>query len=102
MWRVGGWAPLPPRPRSPPLPEGPRPTLVSSPPVSTARIRVILEPRGRAPVGLSELEAWGPAAFPLAEPTAPPRDLAFNAGAAEYPRASASFTSEVDRVEQVT
>jgi hypothetical protein len=101
MWRGGRWVRLPSLRRDPALPEGHRANLVSFPPVSTARIRVILEPRGRAPVGLSELEAWGPAAFPLAEPTAPPRDLAFNAGAAEYPRASASFTSEVDRVEQV-
>jgi hypothetical protein len=50
---------------------------------------------------LSEIEAWGSETLPLANATAAPRNLAFNTGDAAYPRASASFTSQYDRVEQV-
>jgi F5/8 type C domain-containing protein len=50
---------------------------------------------------LSELDVWGIATRPLARATAAPRDFAFNPGNTEYPRASASFTSEHDRIEQL-
>lgn len=101
LWRNGRWVEIPSQRRDPARPEGRRANQVSFPPVSTQRIRVILRPRGGAAVGLTELEAWGPAAFPLARATAASRDLAFNAGSAAYPRASASFTGPSDRVEQV-
>ena len=101
MWRRGGWVAVPSQRREPSRPEGRRANQVSFPPVSTARVRVILVPSEGAPVGLSELEAWGPETLPLAMAIAPPRDLAYNPGNGGYPRASASFTSEFDRIEQV-
>ena len=93
MWRAGRWVNIPAQRRDPAGPAGRRANQVSFRPVSTARIRIILVPRDGVAVGLSELEVWGPASLPLAKVTAVPRDLAFNAGDAEYPRASASFTS---------
>jgi len=101
LWRGGRWVEVPSQRRDPLRPAGHRSNQVSFPPVSTARIRVILVPRDGAPVGLAELEAWGPATLPLARATAAPRDLAFNPGNTGYPRASASFTSANDRVQQV-
>jgi hypothetical protein len=101
VWRDGRWGNVPSQRRDPARAEGRRANQVSFPPLSTARIRVILVPRDGAPVGLSELEVWGAATMPLAKATAAPRDLAFNGGDTEYPHASASFTSASDRVEQV-
>jgi hypothetical protein len=101
LWRRGRWVNVPLQRRNPARPEGRRANQVSFRPVSTARIRVILVPRNGAPLGLAELEVWGPATLPLAKATAAPPDLAFNAGDTEYPRASASYTSQYDRVEQV-
>lgn len=100
-WQQGRWTPLPAEKRQPPRVEGRRANAVSFAPIMTSRIRVVLTPQGRAPVGLSELEAWGANQLPVATPTAPPRDLAFNATGTGYPRAAASFTSANDRVEQV-
>ena len=97
----GSWVRVPSQRRKPALPEGHRANVVSFPPVSTSRIRVILVPKNGAPVGLSELEAWGPETLPLAVAAPAPRDLAYNPGNGGYPRASASFTSEYDRIEQV-
>jgi hypothetical protein len=101
LWRDGRWVNVQAQRRDPARPEGRRANQVSFPPVSTARIRVILLPQDGAPVGLSELEVWGPATFPLSKATGAPRDLAFNGGDTEYPRASASFTSASDRVAEV-
>ncbi len=101
LWRGGRWVNVPSQRRDPARPEGRRANEVSFPPLSTARIRVILVPRDGAPVGLSELEVWGAATLPLAKATAAPRDLAFNGGDTEYPRASASFTSASDHVAEV-
>jgi len=101
LWRGGRWVTVPSQLREPARPEGRRANQVSFPPISTSRIRVILEPRAGAPVGMSELEVWGADRFPLARVTAASRDLAFNDGGAGYPRASASFTSASDRVEQL-
>jgi hypothetical protein len=92
---------IPSERRNPARPEGRRANQVSFPTVSAARIRVILTPRDGAPLGLTELEVWGPAAVPLARVTAASRDLAFRTGVNAYPKASASFTHAADRVEQV-
>jgi len=55
----------------------------------------VLVPHSGAALGMSEIEAWGAEKLPLVRATAVPRDLAFSA------RASASFTSQHDRIEQV-
>ena len=99
LWRSGRWTPAGGR-RTPDRPEGHRANTVSFAPTTTSRVRIVLTPAHGLAVGLSELEVWGPRQA-LAPPARPPRDLAFNATGTGYPRASASFTSPYDRVEQV-
>ncbi|MGQ0704442.1 MAG: MGH1-like glycoside hydrolase domain-containing protein, partial [Gemmatimonadales bacterium] len=97
----GRWRNVPGRRPNPALPEGRRANQVSFRLLDAARVREIAVPRDGAAVGLSEIEVWGTGRLPLEQPTARPRDLAFNPGNAPYPRVSASFTGPADRVEQV-
>ena len=103
VWRDGRWQPALVESRSPRRPEGHRANTVNFAPVSTSRVRVVFVPMKSLAFGISELEVWGDDTLPLAKPppTAPPRDLAFRRPGARYPRASASFTSQYDRVDQV-
>lgn len=72
---------------------GRRANVIFLPSLATARVRVILTPQPGSAMGLTELEAWSPD-LPGA-PTAQARNLAFGA------RATASYTFERDRIEQV-
>ena len=94
LWRDGRWTPVPSPRRDPARPAGHRANTVTFAAVTASRVRVVLVPNDAAPVGLSELEVWG-SPDGSREPTAPPRDLALAA------RASASFTANDARVEQV-
>lgn len=100
LWRNGTWASAGATRRAPGDLEGHRANVLSFTPTNTSRVRVVLQPRPGAAVGLSELEVWGPPQR-LAPPTAAPRDLAFNATGIGFPRASASFTAGADSVAQV-
>jgi len=99
-WRDNAWTNPPVLSADTPA-EGRRAYHVSFPPVSTSRVRIVFVPQSGSALGLSEIEASGFAKLPLTKTTAPPRDLAYNADTAGYPRASASFTSPHDRVHQV-
>ncbi|HTL06531.1 MAG TPA: discoidin domain-containing protein, partial [Gemmatimonadales bacterium] len=96
LWRGGRWVGPTGERRDPLRPEGHRANQVSFAPVAAARLRVILAPQAGKAVGLAELEAWGPAALPLAAASAAPRDLAFRAAA------TASYTAPGDHLEQLT
>ncbi|HET9274527.1 MAG TPA: discoidin domain-containing protein [Gemmatimonadales bacterium] len=100
-WQSGRWAKLASERRDPVEPAGRRANHLSFAPLQTERVRIVFTPRSGAPVGLAEMEVWGPAAFPLAGPTAGSPDLAFNPGGSGFPQASASYTHPSDRVEQV-
>ena len=93
LWHDGRWTTVPARNQTPTRPTGHRANVVAFAPAMASRVRVVLVPRRGAPVGLSELEVWGPG--PAAPVTAPARDLAFKA------RASASFIAAGEHVEQV-
>ena len=99
-WRGDRWMNVA-RPGDLPRLEGRRANVVSFPPISTSRIRIVLTPQTGTAVGLSELEAWSADTLPLSSPTAPPRNLAFNDGGGTYPQASSSFTFARDSLEQV-
>jgi hypothetical protein len=99
LWRGGRWLPVTGTPALQ-RPAGHRANRVSFAATRAERVRVVLWPQPGAAVGLSEIEAWGPAQS-LREGTRSSADLAFNAGGAAYPRALASFTSPSDRVEDV-
>ncbi|HET8649696.1 MAG TPA: discoidin domain-containing protein [Gemmatimonadales bacterium] len=101
MWQNGRWVEIPDQQRTPASPEGHRANHVSFPRVETSRVRVVLTPRQDAAVGLTELEAWAHVSLPLAAPTAPSPDLAYNPGGVEFPGATASFTGKSDQVEQI-
>ena len=60
-----------------------------------SRLRIILTPQPGASVGMTELEAWGRAALPLAPADAQPVNLAWGA------RPRASFTSRYDSVSEI-
>jgi mannosylglycerate hydrolase MGH1-like protein/glycosyl hydrolase family 65 len=100
---VGGrWVQPDSERREPAQPEGRRANVVSFAPTAISRVRVVLEPQPGRDVGLSELEVWGPPQ-PIRAPVRPAVDLAFRATSDGngYPKASASFTSQYDRVDQV-
>ena len=100
-WRGNRWLNVVSQRRTPERPEGHRANVVSFPPISTRQIRVVLVPQSGAALGMAEVEAWGAGRLPLAKVTAVPRDLAFSADSSGFPRASASFTAQSDRVEHV-
>jgi len=96
----GSWRPVPGQERSPREPQGRRANTAHFPPLETSRIRVVLHPRDSTTTGLTELEAWGPAEQPLAEPVGAVNNLAWNPGDQEYPRVRASFSFPSDSVSQ--
>jgi hypothetical protein len=101
LWRDGAWTPIATAARRPRVPVGRRANVVAFSPLATSRVRVLLTPQRGSALGLSEIEVWGAEQDPLAVPTEPARDLAFNAGTSGYPRASASFTAARERVEHL-
>ena len=96
LYREGEeWAPIPGQERRPASPEGRRANTVTFPSVETSRIRVVMEPRTGAAVGLTEVETWGPGELPAPPPRAPVPNLAL-AGPEGFPRVTASFHPEGD------
>lgn len=97
-WDGQRWVELADQQRQPAEPTGRRANVVRFAKLETSRLEIALLPRAGAAVGLSELEAWGPATLSVG-PAPPPRDnLAFNPGDRPFPKASASHTSRFDRV----
>jgi hypothetical protein len=95
------WLPTGSATREPAAPEGHRANRVQfAQPLRTSRIRITLEHRPGAYTGLSEIEAWSSRMPRDGETIAPPRDLAYNATGAGYPRVTASFTGQSDDAHQ--
>jgi hypothetical protein len=97
MWRDGKWVAISKQVRQPLLPAGRLANTVTFRPVQTNRIRVVLVPRPGSATGLTELESWQPR----------PHfwdmiDLGRQRGNVTWgAKASASFTSKYDHVEEV-
>lgn len=100
-WNGHGWAEPESQRYQPAPPAGHRANVITMTPQRTSRVRVVLEPRRGAAVGMTEMEVWGDNPIPLAVPTAPSHDLAFNANGQGYPEVRASFTSPNDRVTEL-
>jgi hypothetical protein len=94
-WMVDRWVKLDGR-RSPETPAARRANRMTVDPVRASKLRVHFVHRGGAATGLSELEVWGHAPLPLAEPATSSRNLAHGA------TVTASFTSPGDEVDHVT
>jgi hypothetical protein len=101
-WNGHAWVPAPAARRAPSEPVGRRPTVVTfARAVETSRVRVTLVHRAGATSGLTEVEAWAHVARPLRAPVDTTGNLAYRAPGDGMPRATASFTSRADRVEEV-
>jgi hypothetical protein len=100
-WDGKQWADIPGQQRNCEKPEGHRANVVTFPKLNAEKIRVRFTHTPGSFTGLTEIEAWGHADLPLSKPTAEIRDLAFNGGDKEYPKASASFTSRFDRIDEI-
>ncbi len=101
MWRNEQWMTIPGQRRRPNRAAGRRANVVGFPEITTSRLRVQLTHAPGSASGLTELEAWGSASLPLAEPTQPIANLALPVGPAGFPMVSASFTSRFDSLAQV-
>ncbi len=99
LWRAGHWMRVAGS-RSPSVPAGHTANRVTFPAALAERVRVVLSPQPGAALGLSEIEVWGPPQT-LRESTRASADLAFNATGKGFPKATASFTSQYDRVADV-
>lgn len=94
-WTGTAWRTIPGQQRLPIRPEGHRANTVSFAPVRTSKLRVVLVHRPGASSGLTEIEAWSHAPVPLPAPSAVATNLAWGA------KATASFTSRSDHVEEI-
>jgi len=101
-WQDGRWEEIAGQRRVPEVPEGRRANTVTFDRIETTRLRLVLTHRAGASSGLTEIEAWTHAIPPFAEPVARSGNLALNTTGQGYPKASASYTSPGDRVEQAT
>jgi hypothetical protein len=71
---------------------GHRPAEWTFPELLLRRLRVEITHSSAGPAGITEIELWGQAEFPVADPQPPAGNLAFNPGGQTFPRATASFT----------
>lgn len=99
LWDGHRWLVPPHARRSPAVPTGHVPNVVTFPSTRASRVRVILVPQRGHAVGMTELEAWSADSLPLADPPASARgsDLAYSGNGATI---SASFTGKSDRVDE--
>jgi hypothetical protein len=100
QWDGKSWVPVPGQERTPATPTGRRPNVVRFPPLEVRKLRAVFAHRGPGRTGLTEFEAWGDATLPVAPAPPPAGDLAINVGGKPFPKASASFTSRFDKVEE--
>lgn len=100
-WDGGQWLPVPGAEYKEMQPVGHRPNTVTFDEIETARLRVTMQPKPGASVGLTEFEAWGDAPLPLEAPEARVPNLAFAAEGAEYPKLSASYTYHNDQLSDI-
>ena len=92
-WTGTAWHTIPGQQHSPMRPEGHRANTVTFAPIATSRLRVVIVPQPGEALGLTEVEAWSHAA--AVTPVAAASNLAWGA------RASASFTSQYDRADEI-
>ena len=95
FWDGSAWKQVPGQRRTPVQPAGHRPSVIDFPVLNTSRLRAVFIPQPGSALGLTEFEAWGHANLPLAPSQLPPTNFALGA------KASASFTSRYDRVEEI-
>jgi len=95
------WASIPGQWRYPASPAGRRANVVTFPPVTADRVRVVVEHRPGSVAGLAEIEVWSRAELPLATPERAPDDLALGRSFGGNATVTASFTPEGFELERV-
>lgn len=95
-WDGDSWEPVRDAIQAPYRPAGHRANWYAFPEIRTSKIRAVFAHRPGAKVGLTEFEAWGGGTRPVAPAPRPPGNLAKGA------KASASYTSRFDKVEEAT
>ncbi len=101
QWTGSEWREMAGQKRTPEQPQGHRANVVTFPTVQTSRIRATLTHQSGACSGLTEIEAWGYSELPLSAPTEKIDNLAYNPGKQPFPKATASFTSRFDHIEEI-
>ena len=89
-YRQGSWEVLDHRMQE--VIRGKHPTKFGIASSSFERIRIELTPQAGKRVGLTEIEAWGPAASPYPQAPGPVGNLAYRLPGQEYPKARASHS----------
>jgi len=100
-WNGQSWVAIPQQRRMPQEPTGRRANVVRFAPMEMQKMRVVFTHRGNTRTGITELEAWGRANGPVDVAAPPAGNLALRAGNQQFPKASASFTSQFDKVKEV-
>jgi hypothetical protein len=98
-WDGQAWAEVPQQERTPKEPTGHRANTVRFKELATQTVRAVLTHRDGCRSGLSEFEACGAGKLPVQPAPMPAGNLAYNPGGKPFPKASASFTSRFDKVE---
>jgi hypothetical protein len=97
----GKWMAVPKQTRRPEKPVGHRANVVHFPELPMEKLRVSFEHTSGRRTGLTELEAWGNASWPVEPAPMPTGNLAYNAGDRPFPKASASYTSRFDKAAEL-
>jgi hypothetical protein len=90
FWKNGSWKPVPVV-TTPVAIEGHRPVSLRFEPQLVEKLRITLKHSAGSWAGLTEIEAWGLAKLPLPPLPHPKENIAYNSGASEYPKATASY-----------
>lgn len=78
--------------RRPERPRGGRPNIVRFPALKVQKVRAVFHHADEGKAGVTELEAWGEGERPYRPARPPVGNIAYNAGDAPYPRATASHS----------
>lgn len=94
-WNGNSWEEIPGQQRNPEQPTAGMANIINFEPINTSKIRLNFADTADRAVGLSELETWGKADFPIKEGEGKVENLAYNA---EF---SNSYTSRFDNVKGI-
>ncbi|TLP74025.1 MGH1-like glycoside hydrolase domain-containing protein [Maribacter sp. ACAM166] len=100
-WENGQWKEIPNQKRNFNFPNGNRQNVIEFSSLTTTKIKVGMQSKPNAYVGITEIEAWGNEDLPLKKATSKSPNLAYNEDGAEYPKLSASYTSEYDQLAEL-
>jgi hypothetical protein len=95
---LGNWLDIPFQKRGFDKMETNRSNTISFPPITTTQVRVVFKSRKNKAVGISELEAWGPSGNQEISSSIP---VSTNIVSKENAKATASFTSRFDKIENI-